>query len=46
MDRFELQDAHLCINLCSVEAGMAQQLLDISDIGPVFQHVRGARVPE
>jgi len=36
----------LCINLCSLQAGMAQKFLYGPQIGPAFKEVDGIRVPK
>ena len=42
VDFLELFDADFGVNRRGVEFFMPQQLLDEPDVGPVFQHVRGA----
>ena len=46
MDFLQLFDADLGVNGGGVELLMPQQLLDIADVRPAFEHVRGAGVPE
>lgn len=46
MDLFELADADLRVNLRGVELCMTEKLLDKADTCAVFQHERGAAVPE
>ena len=46
MNRFELINTHLGINLRGIEVFMAQQLLDKPYVRPVLQHVRGTGVSE
>ncbi len=46
VDLFELADADLRVNLGGVQLGMAQKLLDVTDIGAVLQHQRGAGMAE
>jgi len=40
----QLADVHLGINLGRFEAAVTEQLLDISDVRAVFQHVGRATV--
>jgi hypothetical protein len=42
----KLFDADFGVNGGGVELGVAEQLLDESDVGPVFEHVRRAGVPQ
>ena len=42
----QLFDADLGVNGGGVELLVPKQLLDEADVRPVFQHVRGAGVPE
>jgi len=42
----KLLDADLGVNGRGVEFFMPKQLLDEPDVRPVFQHVRGAGVPQ
>lgn len=46
MHLFELSDGDLGVNLGGVELGMAEELLDVADVGPVLQHQRGAGMAE
>ncbi len=38
MDLFEINDAHGCIDLCRVKRSVAEQLLDMPDVGMVPEH--------
>ena len=42
----ELLDAHFSVNLSCLEFCVPQELLDKADVGPAFEHVRSAGVPE
>jgi len=44
VDFFEFIDRYPGINLCGVQFGMTQHLLDITDIGPTLKHQRGHAV--
>ena len=46
MNSPQLTDGHLGVYLGCLEPGVAEHLLDEADVGAVFQHVRGAGVPE
>jgi len=46
MNLLQLLDRDLGVNLRRRELGMTQQLLDEPDVGPAFEHQRGAGVPE
>ena len=46
MDFPELHDGDVGVDLGGVEPGMAEQLLDEADVGPVLQHVGRAGVAE
>jgi len=42
----ELFDGHRRVNLGRIQFGMTEELLDVADVGPAFEHVGGAGVPE
>ena len=44
MDFAQLHDGHIGVDLRGVKTGVAKQLLDVTDVGAVLQHVRGARM--
>ena len=46
VDFLELFDAHFGVNLRGFELSMPKQLLDETDVGASFEHVRGAGVAE
>ena len=46
MNLLQLLDRDLGVNLGLAQLGMTQQLLDEPDVGPAFEHQRGAGVPE
>ena len=46
VDTLQLTDADLGINLGRVQVGMSEHLLDKPDVGTIFEHERGARMPE
>lgn len=46
VDFEELADRHLGIDGRRFELLVPQELLDVADVGPTLQHVRGAAVPE
>ena len=46
MNSPQLTDGHLGVYLGCLEPGVAEHLLDEADVGAVFEHVRGAGVPE
>ncbi len=46
VDGLELEDGDVGVDGGGFEAGVAEQLLDVADVGPVFEHVRGAGVAE
>jgi NAD(P)-dependent dehydrogenase (short-subunit alcohol dehydrogenase family) len=46
VDFLELPDIDLGVNGGRLKLLVAEQLLDISDVGPAFEHERGAGVPE
>ena len=46
MNLLQLLDRDLGVNLGRAQLGMTQQLLDEPDVGPAFEHQRGAGVPE
>ena len=39
-------DAYMCVDLGGVQPGVPEHGLDVADIRPAFQHVRGAGVTE
>jgi hypothetical protein len=46
VDLAQLADVEFGIDLRGVQVGVAQELLNVPDVHAVFEHVRGARVPE
>ena len=42
VDLAQLHDGYVGINLCGVEPGVSKQLLDETNVGTVFEHMRGA----
>ena len=46
IDASQVMDTYFCIDLSRVQARMSEHLLDASEIGPVFHHVRSATVPQ
>jgi len=46
VDLLEFADGDLGVNLGGGEFGVAEQLLDEADVGPVFVHERGAGVAQ
>lgn len=46
MEPFESFTGDMSINLGRRQIGMSQHNLDAPEVGPVFQKVRGERVPE
>ena len=46
MHFLKLADVDLGINRGCLQLFMPEQLLDISDVRPAFEHVRGARMPQ
>ena len=46
VDILELADADFGVHLGRVQVAVAEHLLDVTDVGPVFQHLRGQGVPE
>jgi len=45
MDFPQLDDGYVGVDLGGVEPRVSEQLLNESDVGSVFKHVRGAAVP-
>ena len=46
MNELELADAYAGVDGGGLEVFVAEQLLDVADVGPAFEHVRGAGVAE
>jgi len=46
VDFLQLGNRHRRVNLGRLETGVAEQLLDVTDVGPVLQHEGGAGVAE
>ena len=46
MDLLQLPDGDLSIDLGGIDGGMAQQLLDVSDVCTILQHQSGTGMPE
>ena len=46
MNLLKLPDAHLGIDRGGFQGGVAEELLDVTDVRAAFEHVRGARVPQ
>ena len=46
MDFLQLEDAYLGVDRGGVEVLVAEQLLDVADVGPAFEHVGGAGVAQ
>ena len=46
VDLTQLHDGDVGIDLRGIEPGMSKQLLDVSNVGPVFEHVGGARMAQ
>jgi len=46
VDFLQLADADLGVNLRGAQLGVAKHLLNEPDVGPVFQHQRGHRMPK
>lgn len=45
VDFLQLADAHFGVNGGRLQLLVSEQLLDVTDVRPAFEHVRGARVP-
>jgi len=46
MDFLELGHGHMGVNFGGVEPGVSEHLLDVAQVGPVFEHQRGHGVTE
>ena len=46
VDLLEFDDAHLGVERGGVELLMPEQLLDVADVSPVFEHVGSAGVAQ
>ena len=46
VDFLQLFDGDFGVDRRRVQLLMSEQLLDVTDVGPVFQHVRRAGVPQ